>query len=53
VREPSAWSSAYHCDQHGEVLPLRSALSPSSDGLEALLQGAKVPVWLPWPLPPG
>ena len=53
VREPSVWSSAYHCDQHGEVLPLRSGLSPSSDGLEAVLRGTHVPVWVPWPLPLG
>ncbi|MBO0823982.1 MAG: hypothetical protein J2P27_09000 [Actinobacteria bacterium] len=53
VRSPSAWSSAYQCDQHGEVLPLRSALSPSPEGLEAVLRGACVPVWLPWPLPLG
>jgi hypothetical protein len=53
VREPSAWSSAYHCDQHGEVLPLRSALSPSPEGLGGVLRGARVPVWLPWPLPAG
>jgi hypothetical protein len=53
VREPSVWSSAYHCDQHGEVLPLRSALSPSREGLDGVLRGARVPVWLPWPLPAG
>ena len=53
VREPSAWSSAWQCDLHGEVHPLRAAHSPSPAGLEGLLRGAAVPVWLPWPLPPG
>jgi hypothetical protein len=53
VREPSAWSSAWHCALHGEVLPLRSSLSPSRDGLDAVLRSAAVPVWLPWPLPQG
>lgn len=53
VREPSLWSSAYHCEQHGEVHPLRSALSPSPDGLDGVLRGTRVPVWLPWPLPQG
>ncbi len=53
VRAPSAWSSAYHCEQHGEVQPLRSALSPTPEGLEAVLRGARVPVWVPWPLPQG
>jgi hypothetical protein len=53
VREPSVWSSAYHCDVHGHVYPLRSALSPSHEGLEGVLRGAEVPVWVPWPLPQG
>ena len=26
---------------------------PSKDGLDSLLKNAKVPVWLPWPLPQG
>lgn len=53
VTEPSAWSSAYHCAQHGQVYPLRSALSPSHEGLQGVLRCAEVPVWLPWPLPQG
>ncbi len=53
VSEPSAWSSAYHCAQHGQVHPLRSGLSPSTEGLGRVLRGAWVPVWLPWPLPRG
>jgi hypothetical protein len=27
--------------------------SPSAEGLEGMLRGAAVPVWLPWPLPKG
>ena len=53
LREPSAWSSAWRCDLHGEVHPLLPALSPSNDGLDGLLRTAQVPVWLPWPLPQG
>lgn len=54
VREPTAWSSAWRCDLHGEVHPLLPAFSPSSDGLVALLRTTRdVPVWLPWPLPTG
>jgi hypothetical protein len=52
VAEPSAWSSAWRCDLHGEVLPVRS-YSPSAEGLRGLLTGARVPAWLPWPLPAG
>jgi hypothetical protein len=53
VREPSIWTSSYHCEQHGDVHPLRSALSPSQEGLDGVLRGAHVPVWVPWPLPQG
>lgn len=53
MRQPSAWSSAWQCDLHGEVHPLRAVHSPSPGGLGGLLRGAAVPVWLPWPLPLG
>lgn len=54
VKEPTAWSSAWRCDLHGEVHPLLPAFSPSADGLDGLLRTTRdVPVWLPWPLPPG
>ena len=58
LREPTAWSSAWRCDWHGEVHPLLPAFSPSRDGLDGLLHmfrpgTAGVPVWLPWPLPAG
>jgi hypothetical protein len=36
-----------------EVYPLRAGLSLSRQSLEGLLRGAKVPVWLSWPLPFG
>ncbi|HTP16433.1 MAG TPA: DUF6758 family protein [Streptosporangiaceae bacterium] len=53
VRGPTAWSSAWHCERHGAVYPLRAGLTPSRQGLDGLLRGARVPVWLPWPLPLG
>jgi hypothetical protein len=53
LRAPTIFSSAWHCAQHGAVHPLRPALSPSRAGLDGLLRGAQVPVWLPWPLPEG
>ena len=53
VRPPSAWCSSWHCDQHGEVHPLRQVSSLSAEGLAGLLRHAAVPFWLPWPLPPG
>lgn len=53
LRGPTIWSSGWHCEHHGEVYPLRPALSPSTSGLAGLLRRAQVPVWLPWPLPQG
>jgi hypothetical protein len=53
LREPTAWSSAWRCDLHGEVHPLFPAYSPSREGLDGLLRTDGVPVFLPWPLPPG
>ncbi|MCG5216662.1 DUF6758 family protein [Streptosporangium soli] len=53
VRAPSAWSSAWRCGAHGDVLPLQPPWQPSRAGLEAVRRIARVPVWLPWPLPSG
>jgi hypothetical protein len=53
LTEPSPWASGWHCPMHGEVHPLRSPHTPSAEGLRGLLRGARVPVWLPWPLPAG
>jgi hypothetical protein len=38
---------------HGDIHPLALARLPTSDGLHALVRQAKVPIWLPWPLPTG
>jgi hypothetical protein len=50
---PTAWSSAWRCDTHGEIHPLAPARLPTTEGLHALVQQARVPIWLPWPLPTG
>lgn len=38
---------------HGAVLPLQPPKSPSPEGLTATLRDARVPLWVPWPLPLG
>jgi hypothetical protein len=38
---------------HGEIYPLAPARVPTKDGLHALAKQAKVPLWVPWPLPAG
>ncbi|MBT2230973.1 DUF6758 family protein [Nonomuraea sp. NEAU-A123] len=50
---PSAWSSAWRCDAHGDVLPYQPPWPPSDRAVEVLRKSSMVPVWLPWPLPPG
>lgn len=53
VHAPTAWSSAWRCDRHGEIQPLSPARQPSKDGLDGLVRQAEIPVWLLWPLPQG
>jgi len=53
VRAPTAWSSAWRCDLHGEVPPLLPPFRPSRDGLDGLLRLPGVPVLTPWPLSAG
>jgi hypothetical protein len=53
VHAPTAWSSAWRCDQHGEIQPLSPARQPNREGLASLIKATRVPVWLLWPLPSG
>jgi hypothetical protein len=53
ARAPTVWSSAWRCDLHGEIDPLRPASRPSPEALAGLVKSARVPVWVPWPLPYG
>ena len=52
VHAPNAWSSAWRCDAHGDVLPL-TAYRPSSESLDLVRRQSAVPLWVLWPLPPG
>ncbi|WP_184545040.1 DUF6758 family protein [Streptosporangium becharense] len=53
LRPPSVWSSAWRCGPHGDVLPLQPPRQPSVAAVEMITAAARVPVWLPWPLPAG
>ncbi|MEW2352671.1 DUF6758 family protein [Spirillospora sp. NPDC029432] len=53
LRAPSLWSSDWNCGVHGAVLPRQPPKRPSAEGLAAVLRDARVPVWVPWPLPKG
>ncbi|WP_432534940.1 DUF6758 family protein [Kineococcus arenarius] len=53
VRAPSIWHSSATCAAHGEVVPLQPAQPADAVHLEWIARRSDVPVWLPWPLPPG
>lgn len=53
VRAPGLWSSAWTCEQHGEVHPYHQLGAPSVELLDHVSEHANVPVWIPWPLPSG
>jgi hypothetical protein len=53
VHAPTPWSSAWRCDLHGAVDPLRRAAKPTHEALSGLARNARVPLWVPWPLPHG
>jgi hypothetical protein len=38
---------------HGSVQPLQPVVPPSVEALSVVVQRARVPVWMPWPLPVG
>lgn len=46
-------SSAWVCEQHGSVTPLRLHQRASAEALQATARDAGVPVWCPLPLLPG
>jgi hypothetical protein len=51
IHAPGLWDSTWHCDEHGTVAPLQPVGHPVPEGLEVLRSKARVPVWVPWPLP--
>lgn len=52
LHAPNAWSSAWRCGVHGDVPPLHTH-RPSDAAFDAVRRDARVPVWMPWPLPAG
>jgi uncharacterized protein DUF6758 len=53
VRPPGFWSNAWRCDVHGDVEPVAPATLPQHEQLAQVVHGARVPFWMPWPLPVG
>ena len=53
VKPPGLWSSSWECERHGSVLPFHFAPVTSEAALVHLAESARVPVWVPRPLPVG
>lgn len=53
LRPPGLWSSSWQCELHGSVYPLHVMSRPGPEALDHVVALARVPVWLPWPLPTG
>jgi hypothetical protein len=51
VHPPGLWNSAWSCVEHGPVPPFQPVTRPGVEGLDHVRAQAKVPLWLPWPLP--
>jgi len=47
------WSNAWRCDVHGDVEPVAPAGLPTHDRLARVVHDARIPFWMPWPLPVG
>ncbi|MCM2576184.1 DUF6758 family protein [Streptomyces meridianus] len=53
VRAPGLFSDFWQCSVHGPVHPLQPVVPPSVEAVGVVAKRAKVPVWMPWPLPVG
>lgn len=53
VRAPGLFAESWQCDLHGTVHPLQPVVPPSVEALSVVVNRARVPVWMPWPLPVG
>jgi hypothetical protein len=51
--EPDVWSAQWTCALHGPVEPLHPFGLPTAALTLYVAEHARVPVWIPWPLPVG
>lgn len=53
MRAPGLFADSWQCATHGAVHPLQPIIPPSVNALTVVVNHARVPVWMPWPLPVG
>ncbi|MBB5117163.1 hypothetical protein FHS36_000561 [Streptomyces eurocidicus] len=53
MRAPGLFADSWQCSVHGTVHPLQPVVPPSVEALAVVVGRARVPVWMPWPLPVG
>ena len=53
VRAPGLFADSWQCAGHGPVHPVQPVVPPSVNALTVVVNRARVPVWMPWPLPVG
>lgn len=53
MRPPGLWTDAWTCAEHGAVAPLHPAVLASDEALHGAADRCHVPLWIPWPPPPG
>ncbi|GHF68691.1 hypothetical protein GCM10010218_57670 [Streptomyces mashuensis] len=53
MRAPGLFADSWQCAVHGTVHPLQPVVPPSVEALAVVVRRARVPVWMPWPLPVG
>lgn len=53
ARDPDVWSAAWTCARHGPVEPLHPFGQPTAALTTYVAERARVPLWVPWPLPAG
>jgi hypothetical protein len=53
VRAPGLFADSWQGAEHGPVHPVQPVVPPSVNALAVAVDRARVPVWMPWPLPVG
>jgi hypothetical protein len=53
LRPPNLMSSDWRCEEHGAVPPFHVPAHLNAEIVAAVRRQAGVPLWVPWPMPPG